>query len=649
MKKSTSPSFQIKTTPISTIVAMPVIAGMAAGTLVLNLLWRDLSVVWLPLPDRSLWEHAGFWTSGLLSLVTHGAIGASRWQAYTGWIDGLDPAALRYALYARFTIAGIASISSAAAAFTTFLRWRTESPPSRGRPLVKGTQALRRLAAETKTECKDSQPGIRVHPEIQISTDRETKHFLVMGASGSGKTQIIWQMLKEAIRRGDRVLVFDSKGEFTEELNGFRFIAPWDKRSRAWHIADDCLTMPDAREFAMRLIPDNDKDPLWPNASRQVLVALIVHLQTTQPGEWTFADLHKLLLEPISAIRQIASVHNPDAVHSLEEGSRTTQSIMINLMAFMAPVSDLAKAWGKPSQKRFSMRQWILDDNPQCKTVVMQGSQRYQQLARSCCNSLLSVLASVIASPELTQDPNRRIWLFLDEFTQLGRVRDIGPLIEMGRSKGLRIVIGVQDVAQLYAAYGKHETDAWTSSMATSLYTRLEGGSTTEWVSHRIGDKENIEANHSVTHTAGGTSETEQTHTRKTRTVMPAELKTFLGKRPDGVDVLVDGFDLAAYIIRYPFHNPTKRRKAVIEADWVKPVSIKLDQPTAQAAGCVGPESITPPDPSVESGGQIDPAPDNAVCRTDLSPTCQSEATARAVSSDAPKRWKKRPNAGNAS
>src|ERR1035437_7990997 len=135
MSKSPLSSSRSDTTPIMTMIAIPVIVGVVIGALVLKLLWRDLSGVWLPLPSGNLFEHASFWLSGLLSLITHGGAGVSRWQAYTGWIAGLTPAALRYALYVRVAIASLASLASAAGVFYLLLRQHAEHGPTRGRPL----------------------------------------------------------------------------------------------------------------------------------------------------------------------------------------------------------------------------------------------------------------------------------------------------------------------------------------------------------------------------------------------------------------------------------------------------------------------------------------------------------------------------------
>ena len=629
------PQFKRKRPAAATLILAPVLAGLLAATIVMKLLWHDAPQMFMPLPDVAFAEHLSHWFSGLLALITNGLVGSGPWHVYVTWLEQLEPANLRWALYVRFTLSGLVGAGTATLTFIWLFNTVGNDQPLRGRPLRRGRNAVTSLAAEAEREwkgAKNASPGICVYPEVTISQERETKHMLIMGSSGSGKSNIIWHVLTEAIHRRDRIVIFDAKGDFTSELSSLCLLAPWDPRGLVWDIARDCVGPLDAQSLAARLIPDNDKDPIWPNASRAVLVALIIHLQTSQPGAWTFSDLRALLNLPNADLRLIAQQHNPEALRSLEDGSKTTQSILINLIAFMAPVVDMARAWSNPNQKRFSMREWIEGKSKLPSTVVIQGSQRFDQTAAALVNSLLSVMAATMASPSLPDDKNRRIWLVLDEFAQLGQLRDIGPLIRMGRSKGLRIVIGAQDIAELRAIYGTHKTDAWTSSLTTSIYTRLEGGATADWVSRRIGDQETLEIHDSKTQGGSGTSETQQTTIRKSPTILPAELKSLVGARIDGVDALIDGFDDAIYLVKYPYHVPKPIRAGTRYAKWVEPDLPAQVEATARAA------TFTPP----HETGLPALAPDSDDHEMNHAPRPKEDAARTVGSAPRQKRWAKR-------
>ena len=103
-----------------------------------------------------------------------------------------------------------------------------------GRRLFEGKAAHRHLKEIAKEEMAGVRPRIKLHPgfDWHLSRDRETRHFLLMGSVGGGKTQIIMPLVLAAIERGDQLVIYDIKADFTSSLNTpFIFLAPWDSRS----------------------------------------------------------------------------------------------------------------------------------------------------------------------------------------------------------------------------------------------------------------------------------------------------------------------------------------------------------------------------------------------------------------------------------
>jgi hypothetical protein len=250
-----------------------------------------------------------------------------------------------------------------------------------GRRLVQGDEAQRQLVERGKKECAVLDTGIKLHPDFDwwIGLGRETWHFLVQGSVGGGKTQIIWPIINAAIARGDKLIIYDNKSDFTAQLaDPAILLAPWDARSFAWDIARDCTNSQDARELAARMIPEGN-DPMWHAAARMILTAVICKLQTEQPGTWTWADLYRLACGNQDALLKIVTQYQPEAVNMLAGESKTTDGILINLSASLAIVADLAKAWGStPAEKRFSFIEWIKKSGAKKKVVVLQGNGRYE-------------------------------------------------------------------------------------------------------------------------------------------------------------------------------------------------------------------------------------------------------------------------------
>ena len=171
----------IHTAPASTLLLIPLATGVAIFFIVLALLWHD--AVYFPLPPGGLSEHLRYWLLGLASNLSQGQAGAQSWSQYRVWFDVL-PSGQYWGFFIRLALALIAGTGIATLTLLHLLQDR-EDKPLRGRTLRQGKSGMRQLKAEATKEFNSETAGIFLHPEVQISQPRETKHMLIMGASGT--------------------------------------------------------------------------------------------------------------------------------------------------------------------------------------------------------------------------------------------------------------------------------------------------------------------------------------------------------------------------------------------------------------------------------------------------------------------------------
>lgn len=462
-----------------------------------------------------------------------------------------------------------------------------------GRRRLRGKAALK---AWVEVEGADAD-GLRIHKNLPPFTkSRETRHLYVFGASGMGKTQFILPLMRAARARGDRMLVFDFKGDFTPDFpshamahNGRQvevedvIFAPWDSRSMPWAVAQDVDTLAAAREFAARMIvePAGSSAPMWGNAARQVLVACLVELQANKPGRWGFADLVAGLTRPVDQLTEAARKHFPEAVKALGDGQQqnvTTAGIQINLMSYLQVVFDLARAW--PAPGIFSIRDWLTEKNKATKSVILQHNGQFDSLAKAFNGAIIGLARQLICSPDLFPDSStRRLWFFLDEFPEIGKVDAIFSLTATGRSKGVRVVLGMQDVSQLKEIYSEHKTSSALSMVGTHVITRVSLGDTADFISEKLLGKyefERLDVSLSSgtgrppgIFTSGGGKTTSWKPGDKA--VVPASDLLKLGPvKGKGVKVLVSGIGEDIFEILIPFSTPGKHRPASVIADWTR-------------------------------------------------------------------------------
>ena len=328
------------------------------------------------------------------------------------------------------------------AAFGFALGVRFDRPPHRvvrGRRLLIADRARRAFVRSAKQKIRQSGAGLELLPGLTISRDRESRHWLIWGSVGAGKTQTMLHLILAAIARGDGVLVLDVKGDMTEKLPGnLLLIAPQDQRSMIWDAARDCRTKQDARELASRLIPDSH-DPMWAEAAREILVVCVSTLQASKGDQWTWRDLHEIGTAGAETLLTMARKLHVDAVRLLENpDSRTTQSVLSTFQTHMHVVAVLAEAWSGDGQGRFSVSGWLQRPTPH-RPVILQHDPRYPGLSNIWIGGMLALLASAVGSSSLKESSERRIWIFADEFPQLPRLGNFSTFLDLGRSKGVKI------------------------------------------------------------------------------------------------------------------------------------------------------------------------------------------------------------------
>ena len=459
----------------------------------------------------------------------------------------------------------------------------------------------------TKDEIAVSGAGICVHPKVPISRDRETRHIMVMGSIGAGKTQVIRNIVLSILERfkrskADRLIVYDNKSDFTAGLpipekkvqvrkadgtmaevsappeeQDYILLAPWDQRTYGWAVAKDILNQVDAVEICKRIIPSSD-DPFWSNAARGVLEAVFVKLQTERGTDWSWKDIYAEIGDS-SKLAQAVFEFNPTMATLFKDpANKTAQSVLTTLATFSLTIKLLTQAWdninpltGQTYEEgrvipTISLREWALTPEVRQRVIILQGNKRYATLEKAFIQSVISAFGAIMNSPEMTDDPNRRIWFILDEFPQLGKLEDFAPYLEVGRSKGLCVILGLQDMAQLREIYKRETADVWAAICGTFIICRSQGVETIEWIKKFVGDRTIRRWTKSTS--KGGTSRSEQI----TKEGLVAEKDILgLGPKKTGVEALLSlNNEHGVYRLLWPYKGFPAQRPAQVQAEWTR-------------------------------------------------------------------------------
>ncbi|WP_031482023.1 type IV secretion system DNA-binding domain-containing protein [Maridesulfovibrio frigidus] len=495
--------------------------------------------------------------------------------AMTWWRAGLWPH-VAYVFYGVVIFSGIIAL---------WLAEFASRPPAKIRHILgsrfygfyEGSRKAEKAVVKAlKGEIKFSGKGLNIHPSVSISRDRETRHFLIIGSTGGGKTTIIIPMVKQIQERGDIIIIFDNKGEFTGLLPGV-IMAPWDDRCIGWAVGADIVNKQDAETLAARLIHENGNEPMWAQGAQMILVAFIVKAQQEKSKKWDFLDIiNDLKSSDSNRIKQVVDVHNPLASMLVADpGSKTTLSFLVQVMACMAPVAALAEAW--KGRDKVSFRRWLTGNIRAGKdnTIILQSNSRYSETTKAYLHSIIQTLASIINSPELSNSRDRRIWLILDEVPQLGEMVELSEFLEIGRSKGCCVILGVQSISQVKEIYSDNVADSWLSMIGTTILCRTQGKDSPRWLSELIGNRkiEKLTVSTSFSDTPAGGGNAQQftknySYQEKDEPVVPSQIisssKELGPWNNKGLRaILHTNTDVVCRLI-WPFEKHSKIRPAVV-------------------------------------------------------------------------------------
>lgn len=472
----------------------------------------------------------------------------------------------------------------------------------RGRLLHRGKAAQKAAAMMSIEKTKISGEEIRIHPAMSMAYHQVMQSIMLMAAQGGGKTQILWRILLPLIQKNYKLIIGDfTKGDYTTSLPRIdRLFALGDARSSVWAVWKDIKTLPDAESFAVGVIPESD-DPMWSNAARAILIAILLKLINERGDEWRWRDLGELLWLPIEDLKQIAQEHYPPAVSAVADAeSKTSQSILINLHAFLAPLYRFCEEWSEPGEdfktadggikpREFSWVDWLNDEDHRDRIIVLQSNAKDKTACAALNRAMLEVQVNHMASLEFDED-KRRIGYVMDEVPQMGRVERMETILATCRSKGAFVLLAFQDIAQIRQIYREGEDDKWLAMLGVRIFGQVKGGASQDFVLKQIGKKEVHTPSTTVTQTASGTS-TSTTYQRVEADVMAPHELELLGPQKSGVKAIVLGHGVDVLELEWDYYTPKKRRPAKVPLTIKKQSDAMASAPDLAVSGAAGADS----------------------------------------------------------
>lgn len=328
--------------------------------------------------------------------------------------------------------------------------------------------------------------------DFAIPEEYENRGTLILGTAGSGKsalTRLLLKSVRETLKPGDKMIIFDRKGEFIEHFyrDGDLILNFADKRTIKWNIFKEIEEERDIDSVAASLIPhtDDPKEKFWSNSARDIFKAVLLRIyKGNYSGTPSNKDLYNYFNKINTKEKLINSLKQLEEAYALAEGYLSEGETAASVFASFTEYANYFRNPDINYNGDFSIREWIREGEG---VLFIANPPRIEDSYRALYTVFLDIAFKEVLS--LRDDINRRIWLFIDEFPALFKLESLEKLLAEGRSKGSAPVLVAQDFTQVEKIYGIGANSIFNNSN-TKVFFRISEPRSAEFISRFLGEQE---------------------------------------------------------------------------------------------------------------------------------------------------------------
>lgn len=329
---------------------------------------------------------------------------------------------------------------------------------------------------------------------LPVTNDILSKHVMFIGGIGTGKTNAFFHVvsqLKNRLNENDVMVIFDTKGDFYKE-----FYRPGDvvisndetatgeTELDYWNIFNEIEGGSQMLESVMEISKsifaeacDKTNQIFFPNAAKDLFMASLLHfMRSVEAEECTNKTLINYLnYTPSNEFRDMIKKY-PDlramSSYISADDSPQTQGVISELQQVVREIfiGNFAK------HGTLGMRDIVRKKGG--KTVFIE----YDLSIGSALSPVYSLMFDLAIKEALGRKRSEgNVYFITDEFRLLPHLKHIDDAVNFGRSMGIKFLIGVQNVEQIYDNYGEERARSIMSGFSTSVIFRLNDEKSREY------------------------------------------------------------------------------------------------------------------------------------------------------------------------
>lgn len=374
---------------------------------------------------------------------------------------------------------------------------------------------MKQISVFEGNELKISTPSFAVHDALGffIGTDNSghktkvpfgedllSKHLLFLGGIGTGKTNGIFQMiaqLRKKMSTNDVMLIFDTKGDFYQSFfrQGDIVISNDEKATGSkgvdyWNVFNeielDDSTEENVIEIARSLFyekTERSTQPFFPNAARDLFMGLLLHFCRTSKQSGVSNSQLRSFLDQSSpnGIRAILQKHDDLKAmvsYIADDRSPQTQGVVSELQQLVREifVGNFRK------NGTLAIRQAIRNKGGRAIFI------EYDLGIGGMLTPIYRLLLDMAIKESLSRKKSEgNVWFIIDEFRLIPHLQHVDNGVNFGRSLGAKFIIGVQNVEQIFHAYGESMARSILSGFSTTVAFRVNDITTRQYIQELFG------------------------------------------------------------------------------------------------------------------------------------------------------------------
>ena len=337
----------------------------------------------------------------------------------------------------------------------------------------------------------------------EMWVDNGEYHSLVIGATGSGKTQtVILPMVHSLAKARESMIITDPKGEIYEKTSnmlrarGYQILLlnfrdpqngnAWNPMSLPYRMykqgnQDKAIELLD--DLALNILYDDSNknaDPFWEKTSADYFSGVALGLfEDAKPNEININSIS--LATTVGEEKFGGSTYIKEYFAGKDPNSAASINASSTIMAPSETKGSILSVF-KQKVKLFASRENLsemlshsdinlesIGERPTAVYIVIQDEKKtYHSLVTILLKQIYETLISV-AQRHGGQLPIRTNFL-LDEFANMPPLKDVTTMITAARSRKIRFTMIIQNFAQLDDVYGKEEAETIRGNCGNIIY-----------------------------------------------------------------------------------------------------------------------------------------------------------------------------------